>query len=159
MAGTNKVSPEFTVVDGSTTPSNTPGTVVFADGLEYRYVKNQATDAATQHYPVIYMDADPHSNEWEITADMTDGIADAFGGIAVATIGAAEYGWILKSGVYESVAITASVETAGFPVQLIGGSTDRYFTLVTAACEPQHAIVMEVTTAASTAVKCFIKGF
>lgn len=158
MAGTNKVSPEFTHVDASDNPSNTPGTVIEADGLEYRYVKNQATDSATAGYPVIYMDADPHDNEWEITADMTDGITDAFAGIAVATMGAAEYGWVLRRGVYESIAATASVETVGFPLQLIGGSTDRYFTLVTAVGEPHHIIAMETTTAAATDVAGWVNG-
>ena len=158
MAGTNKVSPEFTVVDGSTTPSNTPGTVVQADGREYRYVKNQATDSATANYPVVYMDADPHDNEWEITADLSDGVAAAFGGVAVATIGAAEYGWIVRDGVWESCAISDSVQTGGHPLWL-GTQVDRYFQLMTAGDIARVCGVgTEVTTAAGTAVAVYIKG-
>lgn len=131
------------------------------NGKEYRFVKNQATDAATVSHPVCYRHVDPHDNEWEITADITDCLVTdvpvGFAGVPETTIPAGEYGWILREGVYESCKVNGTV-TAGDVVKV--STADGYFADRDGAGDHTAGVAMEaVATSDSVGVTAiFIKG-
>jgi len=129
-------------------------------GKVYRFVKNQATDAATQYYPCVYMDADPHDNEWEVTADISDGLDEgAFAGVAEKVeIPAGEYGWLLVEGVCESCNITDAATVA---IAVILDTVDGYFeAIVDTELLAPAGVAFETTTVAVTdnSLAIFIKA-
>jgi len=113
-------------------PPITPGTVVEAsDGKKYRLVKNQDTDTATAGYPLVYMDTSPNDNEYEVTADLSDGVdAGAFAGVAITDIDAGEYGFILIDGVYETCTVYNTITAGNL---LVVAATDGGFLPATTA--------------------------
>ena len=150
--GTNRLY----AAHASDAPKFTPGECfVDTDGREYRYVKNQATDSMTAGYPAVYMDADPHDNEWEVTCDLSDGILNALAGVAMTTVGAAEYGWVLRNGAYETSTVIGTVTAAGGAVRV--GDTDGQWAAAGANdIERIDGVCMEVVSTSGTGVTVYV---
>jgi len=149
----------FTFVYSSlVSPDISPGTVARAAGKEYRFVQNGAT-TATAAYPCVYVSNSPDTGDYDITADVSNGIAlGAFAGVLMAGLGPYEYGWVMRDGMYHTCTLDAAV-TAGNGVVVDTGSTDGSFSpAASAGLVALAGIVLEGVTAAATGVSVWIKG-
>ena len=155
MAETGKQS--YTIDDFTTTystPIIQPGTLIRSEGREYRFVENQATDTATAGYPCVYMHSDPHDNDFQISADLSDGYTNCFAGIAMTDIASSEYGWVMRNGVYETCTISGA-HTVGN--QAVLSSADGGFAAYTAGdLEKPCGVIMTAGTTHATGVSIWI---
>lgn len=141
----------------STNEDVVPGTVVEEAGKRYRFVQNGASDTATSGYPLVYVGTEFQAGDWDVTADLSDGVASgAFAGVAMADMAVNEYGWILCDGVYDTCTMLAAI-TVGNGV--IVAATDGGFIPSTAngllhVC----GVAIEVAATTATGVALWIKG-
>ena len=135
-----------------------PGTVMEVAGKKYRFVQNGASDTATSGYPLCYVGTDFQAGDWDVTADLSDSVADGvFAGVAIADMAVSEYGWILIDGIYETCTMNAAV-TVGNAV-IADATADGGF-------DPADAngliaiagVAIEVAADTATGVAIWIKG-
>ena len=144
------------VYSSSDRPPIETGQVDIVSGKEYRFVQNGAT-TATAGYPAIYVAATPDSGDYDITADLSEGLAEGcFAGMVMAELGPYEYGWLMKDGLYHTCTLGAAV-TLGDAVCI--STVDGAFVAATdtsllAIC----GVAFEAATQAATGVSVFVKG-
>jgi hypothetical protein len=104
----------------TTQPASAPGTVIVAsNGNKYRMVYNYSATTSISQYSGCYLYSASY-NSWAVAARTTEGLATRLMvGIAATLIGTYHYGWVCIDGVCTGYS-TASVETAGFPLQPSG---------------------------------------
>ena len=156
MSETGKQS--YTIDDFTTTystPIIQPGTVIKSEGQQYRFVKNSDTTTATQYYPCVFVDTDPTANSYEVAADLSDGILNAFAGCAMTDIATGEYGWLKRSGVIATATVIGTVTAAGGAIRC--GDTDGQFAAAGANdIERIDGVCLQVVTTSGTGVNIWI---
>ena len=140
------------------TPPIDTGTVERVGGKEYRFVQNAAT-ALTAGYPCVYMATNPDAADWDVTATLDQGVAEgAFAGLALAAVGAYEYTWILKDGLYHTCTLLGAVTAGnGVIVDADGASDGGFETAVDTGLLPLAGVAFESVTGAATGVSVWVK--
>ena len=152
--GKNYVVDNFTTV--YSTPIMAPGTIVESAGFEYRFVQNGNTCTGTVGYPAVLVGTDGYDITVDLAAAATNASA-LFVGIVMGTMATAEYGWVLKSGVYGTCSVADTVTNIGGLVVL--ADTDGTFRAATAGDllnKVPCGYVAEPTAAAATGVNIYI---
>jgi hypothetical protein len=104
----------------TTQPASAPGTVIVAsNGNKYRMVYNYSATTSISQYSGCYLYSASY-NSWAVAPTVASGLGTRLAvGIAGTLIGTYHYGWVCIDGVCTGYS-TASVETAGFPLQPSG---------------------------------------
>ena len=147
-------------VDDMTTVYSTPvhevGMCVVVDDSEYRFVQNGNTCTGTVGYPAVLVGTDG----WDVTVDIAAEATNAnalFVGMVMGTMATAEYGWLLRSGIYDTCTVADTVTNIAAPVVL--ADTDGSFRAATAGDLLNKMLcgyVAEPTAAAATGVNIWI---
>ena len=155
MAETGKQS--YTIDDFTTTystPIIQPGTVIKSEGKQYRFVQNGNTNTATTGYPAVLVGTDG----WDVTVDLAAAATNAnalFVGVVMAEMATGEYGWLLRSGIYETCTAANTVTNIGAGVCV--ANTDGQFRAATGGeLQMVCGYVAEPVAAAATGVNIFI---
>ena len=134
---------------------HSPGQIVEVAGESYRFVKNSDTTTATVNYGVVFVGTDPTSNNWEVAADLSDGILNVCAGVVMAEMATGEYGWVKRKGVLLTATIAGTVTAAGGALRV--GDTDGSWAAATAGdIERLDAICLEVVDTSGTGVNIYI---
>lgn len=105
-SGKNYVVDDFTIAH--TTAQHVVGSVIEAEGKEYRYIQNSTTDTATAGCPCVLVAA----GGYVVTVKFTNATVvatNAFMGVFMTALATSEYGYILKSGEYNTCTVTDSI--------------------------------------------------
>ena len=146
------------VVDDMTTVYSTaihaPGTCVSVDGSKYRFVLNGNTKTATAGYPAVLVG----TGGWDVSVDLAAAATDAnalFVGVVMAEMATAEYGWLLRNGIYDTCSMGNTATNIGAGVAL--SSADGTFRAATAGeLQQVCGYVAEPVSAAATGVNIYI---
>ena len=145
--GKNYVVDDFTTVYDD--PIMAPGTVVEAEGYEYRFIQCGDTDTATAGTP-LSMDA---TDSWKGCYDLSDG--SAILGVVMTTLETGEYGFVMRSGIYNTCTVQDAAALGGALV----ASADGGFRCATAGeLLPTSGVSMEVVAQAATSVAVYVQG-
>ena len=155
MSATGKsyVVDDFTTV--YSTPVHAPGTIVESEGQSYRFVKNSDTTAGTANYPAVFVGTDPTLNDWEIAADLSDGILNVCAGVIMAAMATGEYGWVKRKGVHLTATVIGTITAAGGALRC--GDTDGQWAAAAGAdIERIDGVCLEVVTTSGTGVNIYV---
>lgn len=151
--GTGYVVDDMTTV--YSTPVHAPGQIVDIEGQSYRFVKNSDTSTATVNYGVVFVHTDPTSNDWQVAADLSDGILNVCAGVVMAEMATGEYGWVKRKGILLTATIAGTVTAAGGAL-IVGDTDGSWVGAGVNDVDRLDAICLEVVDTSATDVNIYV---